>query len=358
MKLNKNLLIISLLLFSILLSACSSNVYASTGWHGLTSNTDTAFLAAGTQVYAVDLKTGTEKWRYPEKVNAKISFYANPVLTADGQLLVPSYDHNLYSLDAATGAEKWVFSGSKNRLIGSPLVAQNMIYQPSHDSYIYAINMSGNPVWKYETSGPVWAQPATKPDCGCIYVASMDHKVYALNATSGSLIWKSVDLEGAIVGAPTVSGDGLIYVGTFAKEMIALDATSGDVRWRFDTQDWVWSGSVIANDTLYFGDISGYLYAVNASDGTSLWRIQPDKTIVSTPALSGDSIYLTSEADTLYIASLSGTITSSKVIGGLIYASPVIANDTILVAPTNYDALLVAMNPDGNPKWTFIPAKK
>jgi outer membrane protein assembly factor BamB len=48
---------------------------------------------------------------------------------------------------------------------------------------------------------------------------------------------------------------------------------------------------------------------------------------------------------------------NSKVIGGVIYSSPVINGDTILVAPTGFDALLVALNLDGNQKWTFTPAK-
>src|SRR4030042_5170787 len=117
MKSKTIILFITIGLISILISACSSTVYASTGWHGLTTNADTAFLAAGTQIYAIDLNTGSEDWRYPSKVNAKISFYANPVLTSDGQLIVPGYDHKLYSLNPATGSENWIFTGAKNSLI-------------------------------------------------------------------------------------------------------------------------------------------------------------------------------------------------------------------------------------------------
>jgi outer membrane protein assembly factor BamB len=355
---SKNILVIStLLLLSAFMSACSSTIYASTGWHGLTASSDTAYLAAGTQVYAVDLNTGSEKWRYPTKANPKISFYANPVLTADGQLIVPSYNHTLYSLNPATGTENWNFPGSTNRLIGSPLVTEKMIYQPSADDHIYAVDLTGKQVWVQSTGGPLWAQPATSPDCGCIYVASMDHIVYSFNSATGTLLWKSPDLGGALVSTPTISTDGVLYVGTFGKEMIALDATSGRILWRFTTQDWVWSGPSIANNVLYFGDLSGYLYALNAADGTTLWRIQPNNSIVDTPVVMGDKLYFTTEADTLYIVNTAGDIVNSKVIGGLIYTAPVIAGETILVAPTNFTALLVAMNLDGNQKWMFTPAK-
>ena len=354
----KYLFFISLLLLSITISACSSAIYSSTGWHGLAASADTAYLAAGTQIYAIDLNTGSEDWRYPSKVNSKISFYANPVLTSDGQLIVPGYDHKLYSLNPATGSENWIFTGAKNRLISSPLVTQTMIYQPSADGSIYAVDMTGNKVWVQETGGPLWAQPSTLPDCGCIYVASMDHTVYSFDASTGGLIWQTPDLGGALIGSPAVSTDGSLYVGTFAKEMIALDTTDGTVKWRYTTQDRVWSEPALANDVLYFGDLSGYFYAVNAKDGTALWRIQPQNGIVDTPVVLEDKIYFTNEADTLFIVNTAGDILNSKSIGGLIYSSPVISGDTILVAPTGFDALLVALNLDGNQKWAFTPAKK
>lgn len=358
MKPKKILLISTLFLLGALLSACSSTAYSSTSWHGLTASSDTAYLAAGTHVYAVDLNTGSEKWRYPVKPNAKITFYANPVLSGDGQLIVPSYDHKLYSLNPTTGSENWNFVGSTNRLIASPLVIQNMIYQPSSDGYVYVVDLTGKQVLPpMKTSGALWAQPVTNPECGCIYVASMDHMVYSFDATTGNQLWVSQELGGSMVDTPAVGTDGTLYVGTFGNEMIALDGTNGSIRWRFTTQDWVWSGPALANDVLYFGDLSGYFYALNTSDGTSLWRIQPNNSIVDSPVISGDNIYFTTEADTLYSVSTAGDIVYSKVIGGVIYSSPVIVGETILVAPTGFDALLVALTLDGNQKWTFTPAK-
>jgi eukaryotic-like serine/threonine-protein kinase len=357
MKSKKYLLLISFVLLTIFISGCSSSAGVSTSWHGLTASADTVYLSAGPQVYALDVKTGSEVWRYPDKPNAK-GFYANPVLTPDGQLLVPSYDKVLYSLDPKTKTLKWSSVSLGNHLVGSPYVTNNMIYQPSSDGYIYAMNMTGSIVWKKETKGPLWAQPTSSPDCGCIYVASMDHTVYSYNASTGDLLWQSPELGGSLVGTPAVSTDGVLYVGTFGNELIALDAANGSIKWRFGTQDWVWAGPVLANNTLYFGDLSGFFYAVNAQDGTSLWRIQPQNSIVDKPVVLEDKIYLTTEGDTLFIISTDGNIVTSRVIGGLIYGSPLITGDTILVAPTNFDSLLVALNMDANQKWTFTPAKK
>lgn len=357
MKSKKYLLVITLLIIGVFITACSSAIYASTGWHGLTATTDTAYLAAGSQVYAIDLNTHNEKWRFPEKANARIAFYANPILTSDGQLLVPSYDHNLYILDAATGAQKWVFSGSKNRLIASPLVIGNMAYQPSTDSFIYAIDLTKQQlVWKQETGDPIWTEPADNAGCNCIFVASMDHFVYSFDAAVGTQLWKS-DLGAAIVGTPAVSSDGKLFVGTFGKQMVALNAANGSILWRFDTQDWVWSGPALANNNLYFGDLAGNFYALNAADGTKLWSNQEKKPIVDTPIVTQDRIYFSTESDTLFILNTNGSTVNSKVIGGVIYSSPSINGDIVLVAPTNYTAALVALNLDGVEQWTFTPGK-
>jgi hypothetical protein len=86
-------------------------------------------------------------------------------MTPDGQLLVPSYDFKLYSLDPVSKSEKWVFSGSDNRLIGSPFVFENLIYQPSADGNVYVVDLQGNQVRVLETeeaAAPV-ADPAAVP---------------------------------------------------------------------------------------------------------------------------------------------------------------------------------------------------
>jgi outer membrane protein assembly factor BamB len=368
MNSKKIVLISTLLLLSIFISACSSSVYASTSWHGLTADANLAYLAAGTQVYAVDLNTGTQKWKFPDKPNAK-GFYATPVLTVDGgQLLVPSYDHMLYSLDPNTGVQnKWSAPPNlKNRLIASPLIIDNSIYQPSADGNLYEINLATGTINKtlQISNDPIWAQPTEGVNCGCIYVASMDHSVYSIDLTSLSQKWKSTDLGGSIVGKPAVGPDGTVYIGTFGSQLVALDGSTGRTKWPqpFHSQDWVWAGPALDNNILYFGDLSGNFYAINTSDGSSVSNpIKPNNSIVDTPVVSGNNIYLTTEADTLYTISTAGTIVNTTVVGGVIYTAPVIAGDKILVAPTGFGTtLLVALNletPNGPQKWAFTPVK-
>jgi outer membrane protein assembly factor BamB len=48
------------------------------------------YVSSGSFIYAVDVQNGREVWRYPAEADSKLLFYATPVLTEDGQLLIGS----------------------------------------------------------------------------------------------------------------------------------------------------------------------------------------------------------------------------------------------------------------------------
>ncbi len=350
--------ILPLLFLALLVSGCSGrSATVASGWASLTSDAETAYVSFNTQVIAINLATGTERWRFPAEPDAKISFYAAPALTEDGDLIVGGYDNILYRVDTQTGQGTPLFEGAKGRFVGAPLVTSDLIFAPSADHTLYALNLQGQPVWQYQTAEPLWASPATDPDCHCIYLTSMDHKVYAFEIDSGNLMWSSPDLGGALVGTPAISEDKVVYVGTFANELVALDAATGRELWRFATPDWVWAGPAIGSDTLYFGDISGSFYALNPETGEVLWQIQPDGAIVGKPLVTEDGIYFTTEGGSLVSVTPEGAIRWNQALETSLHAGPVAAGDSILIATSNPENLLIAVDNNGVRKWSFGLAK-
>src|SRR5207253_8806131 len=70
-----------------------------------------------------------------------------------------------------------------------------------------------------------------------------DHRLYALNAATGAVLWSTPVELGPVSGAPTVLGD-LVYFSTCgscsasesnanARRTYAADARTGAIRWRF-----------------------------------------------------------------------------------------------------------------------------
>ncbi len=78
----------------------------------------------------------------------------------------------------------------------------------------YALDLNGNLLWKFETGEPIWATPTT--DGKFVYVASMDHHVYALDPATGQEQWKT-DMGAAIIFTPTLSEEGILYLATLAR---------------------------------------------------------------------------------------------------------------------------------------------
>jgi outer membrane protein assembly factor BamB len=357
MKYKITLISILLILLAGALSACTGSAVSATSWPGLAANEQYAFVAYTQYIYAVNLADGGEAWRYPEKAQAQTTFFANPALTPDGQLLAPSYNHKLYSLNPANGNENWVFEESTDRLIASPLVTEQGIFQVSADGNLYALDFGGHRKWIFETGGPVWASPASDEDCTCLFVASMDHHVYAVDAITGDLLWQSDDLNGAIVGTPAFDHGNTVIVGTFGSEVIAMDAETGRVSWRFPTEGWVWSSGLLYEDSFYFGDIEGYFYSIDAATGRQNWRLQPGGAIIGSPLLANEQLIVNTENDTVYTLSLDGDVLDSQVVSGTLYSSPYAAGGLILIAPIKSDIILAALTPTGAQQWTYMPGK-
>jgi len=356
----KLLLITSLLILAASVSACTSGDVASS-WPGLTvdAENDTAYLAYNQYIYAIDLTTGMQKWKFPEKGKGGQVFYTLPVLTADGQLIVGSYNHTLYSLDPETGLlNNWNFKG-KNRIIASPLAIETAIYAPIGDGKLFALDANFKEIWSkpFSAKGAIWAQPAPDGECNCIFIASMDHRLYAVDTRSGSILWER-DLGAALVGTPASSQDGKLYIGTFNSQLYTIDKMTGNIIGSpFKTEGWVWAGPAFSDDRLYFGDLKGNFYVLNTLDGTS--KSTPlEGAILSTPLVISDTVYVTTEAGHLYTMDKDGKATKPIItIDGKLQAPAVMYKDLILVTPVGSDSTLIALDDAGRQVWAFPPPK-
>ena len=135
-------LLFSIIMLSGLLSACAGGAGAATSWPGLTVDMDRelVYVANNQHVYAVNLASGAEKWRFPREAEGKISFFAAPALTEDDQLVIGGYDNLLYSIDPDSGDQKWTFEAATNKYIAGPLASGGQIFAPNSDNQLYAVN--------------------------------------------------------------------------------------------------------------------------------------------------------------------------------------------------------------------------
>lgn len=278
-------------------------------------------------LYAIDAVSGQQKWKFRTLGNRQI--VSTPAI-ADGVVYFLGYDALLYALDAATGVQKWTFSTEyerrfqANRLHGytppmqtipdswdlyasSPAVVNGKVYFGSGDGNVYAVDArSGSLVWKFPTGDVVHASPAVVN--GVVYIGSWDSYFYALDAESGQEKWRFHAGEDAVIHnqqgfqSSAAVVEGVVYVGCRDGHVYALDAASGKKKWDYSTsKGWVNGTPAVRDGVLYVGTSDGYrFFALDAKTGRLRWDFNAKGAVFSSAALAGDAVYFGSSNGELY----------------------------------------------------------
>ena len=152
-------------------------------------------------------------------------------------------------------------SGSTSNLhiSSSPAVANGVVYIGSPDHRLYALDATtGKILWQYETGDTIsFSSPAVAN--GVVYVGSDDKTLHAVDAATGKGLWKYTT-GGKIKSSPLVD-NGVVYVGSYDSNLYALDATTGKVRQVYQTNGQIFTSPRIVDGVLYFASYDNYVYA-------------------------------------------------------------------------------------------------
>jgi outer membrane protein assembly factor BamB len=363
----KKLIIVTMVLLGALfLSACAGGAVRGSSWPGLTVDGNTAYLADGSFVYAVDLSNGSELWRYPGSRNGKLTFYSTPAITPEGLVIVGSAgtDTSLIAInpadinsDTKAPVEAWKFTGAKDHWVAAPLVVNNKLFAVNSDGNLYVLDLQDGQSVKtakvIKLDGRLWAQPTT--DGERVYITSLDHDVIAVNTETYDVVWNE-ELGGAVPGSAVLGADGMLYVGSLASKLEKFDPATGKHQSVLDAENWVWSTPSLDGDTLYFGDVDGNFYSFNTSSGKLNWKpVKPNGPITASPLVQNDHVLLATESGSVFAVGKDGKVLWTQQIGGKIYTTPVAAGDLTIVAPREADFYLAALDTNGRQVWTFTP---
>jgi outer membrane protein assembly factor BamB len=223
--------------------------------------------------------------------------YRNPAWAQPGGFA----SNALYHLEA-TGALKvqWQTEAGKgsdddSRVTAPPVVVNGRAYVLDSEAHVFAVDAtSGAVVWDQELApeggsgkflymfGSDHSIDPSKGfgggvafDDGKIFVATGFGDVFALNPADGKQLWK-VSLGVPIVNAPIANG-GRIFVSSQDNHMFALAQTDGRTLW--DQQGITESAGIlestsaaVAGDYVVAPYSSGELYAIRVEDGRVAWN--------------------------------------------------------------------------------------
>lgn len=298
------------------------------------------------------------KWKFA----AQGQVLSSPALV-NGVLFVGSADHRLYALDAKTGKNRWEFK-TDSGVASSPAVSEGTVYFSSYDGAFYAVSAKdGKLRWKFQAGGERrfaakhlhGSQPAseTMPDPfdtylssplvwhGSVYFGSGDGNIYALDATTGKVIWKFQ--TGDVVHASPVISEGILYLGSWDSYFYALDGATGKEHWRFKTgedpdthnQVGIQSSAVVAGGIVYFGCRDSKLYAIDSKTGKQVWVYDNKGSwVIASPLVQDGKLYFeTSDSGMLHaVDAMTGAeFFSMKFSGWPTFSSPILAGDVLFL---------------------------
>ena len=165
---------------------------------------------SGGKVYAIDARSGTQKWAFDMK---GYDVEQAPCLGPDGTVYIGTNGPGIFALDGKTGAQKWFFGLGYQIGTGAPLAvsADNIVYVPTEFGQLVAIDgLTGTYKWGYSVQGhPFHCAPLIGTD-GVVYVGCDDGNFYAFNGKTGSVKW-TLAIGSKIQGSPAMGLDGALY---------------------------------------------------------------------------------------------------------------------------------------------------
>ncbi|HSW58334.1 MAG TPA: PQQ-binding-like beta-propeller repeat protein [Dehalococcoidales bacterium] len=181
----------------------------------------------------------------------------------------------------------------------SPVIAGGVIYVGSRDGNLYAIQeSSGQLLWSHKTES--WVESSAAVVNNVVYFGSNDGKFRALNAKTGEKLWEYT-ARYPIKSSAAVAG-GKVYFGGDDYTLHCLDAVTGKRIWSKETGGTINSSPAVSGGIVFFGSTDGNLYALDASNGRQRFRLNTRRIIVSSPIVSGDTVYF-STTDAVVFAS-------------------------------------------------------
>jgi outer membrane protein assembly factor BamB len=275
--------------------------------------------SAENPLYALRVTDGAIVWSTkpppPQVPPSLLSFAA--VLVQDGVIYIPAIGSLGAILvgraDAATGKEI-PGKGPDGLTASSPIIAGNLLYIGATDGYVYALDKTKEMVmvWRTRIASDEAGTPLAGVDTsntdvssspsvanGVVYIGSPDHHLYALNATTGNILWKYEAGDVINFSSPAVA-NGIVYIGSDDHALHAVDAATGKGLWKYATGGKIKSSPTVENGVVYVGSYDGNLYALDAVTGKVRQTYQTNGQIFASPRIVDGVLYIASYDNYVY----------------------------------------------------------
>ena len=303
-------------------------------------------------IYAIGAWSGNLIWNFT--TNGAI--ISSPAV-ANGNVYVGSEDGYVYCLNAYNGAFIWQtfvnsdlpFTFGDLVLKSSPVVSRGIVYIGSLDGYLYALNANnGDIVWRTQTDGPIESSPAVAD--GAVYFTSQEPtagNLYKLDANTGGVLWNlSLPYQYSFVGGTEMLGSpsvaaGMVFASSDWGAYYAVNVTTGVVVWKFidpEAIEFIVSSPIYVNGTVFIIDKFN-IARLNATNGHTLWSTYTGDELYVSPSYADGKIYVTTSQRDIFILDTTnnGTKIATATTPSSSWSSPTIANGRLYIGCNDWN---------------------
>jgi len=316
--------------------------------------------------------------RFNDTVSAPFNLDLSSIAYAYYYIVNPGFSSYIECQNLLTNQLVWNCTGGLNYapFFGTPAVVNDTLYACYNDiDYVFAVNAStGKVIWQsvdmYATAGgtgaflndggPIYSN-------GRLYIASSSYGVSCLNSATGQVLWTNYDGTWYYT-TPVVDG-GKVFEGTFkyiysglptTNAFKAIDANSGATIWTQDLPGQTSETPIVCNGLLIFTSAYGTCTALDENTGAQVWS----------NTLPGPSSNIT-HYNNLVIGWFGTQLYALDATTGLVVwqmtsfdggGDPFVSNDTVFVQdliyayPNNTVQLLALRATTGNVLWSDTAA--
>lgn len=267
---------------------------------------DLFFGGSDGQFYCLKALDGTLKWSFP--VRAEV--LAAPLIVEDTVYFLAA-NNVVYALDSKSGKQKWLYNRTDTTTFSIRGGAKPVLYKQSlligfSDGFFVSINAkSGGLVWERNLSRNAKFKDINATaviDGSSVFVSSYDDSLYKLSADDGQIQWR---VERGGHAAVTIQGNKVFYP-TSDGDFLALDKQSGKTIWQNKVKSGIATQAIEFNELLVYGESRGDLKIVNSADGALVSSFTSGRGSPIAPAvdIKNSEVYFVSNEGNLFAIKL------------------------------------------------------
>lgn len=287
-----------LTLSALAAAGCVARVNPS--WPAVAQDEQTLYLTAGSRLLALEPQQGQVLWRQEANNGRQFTTPPRVVRQPRQAVLVGDQYGTMYAFDLQGQERLWIFEANTEQPWLAPVTTDGQLFFLPHSSgTLYALNPQGRIAWTFTAGGPLWAEAPVAQ--GRLFLPSMGHNLYALEARQGRLLWQT-PLDAA-VGAPPLVVNQALLVPTYGAGLYALHLQNGQLLWRALEAHWLWHAPVPGPGVVYQGTLQGLLFALDPDDGSIQWQRLLDGPIVVAPTWNPETqqLFVVTEGGSLWV---------------------------------------------------------